>query len=192
MPIEQWLMTNGSDLVRVLFGFNPDAGVIRELAQLVDDGSGHKIAMDVLEWDEGESRWKAVLKPDQTPPFKRPGELAYDLFKRAETAAWWLISPAISKVYCVDGFIAGDRTRIALLAKLSDMVGRGTYKGPVLEWKTLDVNDDRWVAVEKDLKRYGVCGLFYHHKPKDVEELQSSRSHQKLITGIPLCGRYRR
>jgi hypothetical protein len=188
MSVEQWLMTNGSDLVRVLFGFdalNPGSSVIRELAQLVDDGSGRKIAMDVLEWDQGESRWKAVLKPGQTPPFRSQGELAYDLFKRAETAAWWLISPAVSGVYCVDGFIAGERTRIALLAKLSDMVGRGSYKGPVLEWKTVDVNDARWVAVEKDLRRFGVVGVFRDHKPEHVagfkELAQAPDAHHRYV-----------
>jgi hypothetical protein len=66
------------------------------------------------------------------------------------------------------GFVAGNRTCLALLGKLSDRVGPGTYKGDILSWENIDVNDDRWIVVETDLQRYGVCGFF--HDPKKFEK----------------------
>jgi hypothetical protein len=72
MSAESWLLTNGSDLVRVLFGLDPalSLGIARELAQLVDDGSGRLTTLDTLEWDEKDSKWKSVSKPNQRPRFK--------------------------------------------------------------------------------------------------------------------------
>jgi len=158
MSIEVWLRTNGIDLVRVLYGLEaPGSNVITELSELVDDGSRRRISIYTLN-----DRLELVRQSNQLPPFKTDGELAYDLFKCSEIAAWWLINPAISTVYGFSGFVAGDRKCIALLAQLSDMVGRGAYRGHQL---TSDLS-----VVEADLKRYGVVGLFYNPQQADLEE----------------------